>query len=147
MTVRKFMMSTQLDNALASANSKAPDQAAPKRSEVSAKQETQSFSKEEKDPLAAHKNPESKPGITFAAQEKLPKLPIPDLESSLKKYVAALDPLQTAREHRDTQAAVHDFLREQGPELQERLKKYAVGQTSYIEQFCMLSCRHMTRSC
>jgi len=27
-------------------------------------------------------------------------------------------------------------LKSEGPELQERLKKYANGKTSYIEQFC-----------
>lgn len=76
------------------------------------------------------------PGITFAAEDKLPKLPIPDLESSCNKYLQALKPLQTAREHADTKVAVDEFLKTDGPELQERLKKYATGKTSYIEQFC-----------
>jgi carnitine O-acetyltransferase len=75
-------------------------------------------------------------GGTFANQDKLPKLPIPDLESTCQKYLAALKPLQTHREHADTEAAVKKFLKTDGPELHERLKKYATGKTSYIEQFC-----------
>ncbi|KAL8952705.1 MAG: hypothetical protein Q9222_001404 [Ikaeria aurantiellina] len=88
----------------------------------------------EREPLAAH-GPRRKPGITYAAQEKLPKLPIPDLEDTCRKYQAVLAPLQNGREQQDTAAAVHEFLKADGPELQARLKKYATGKTSYIEQF------------
>jgi carnitine O-acetyltransferase len=75
-------------------------------------------------------------GITFAAQDKLPKLPIPELESTAAKYLEALKPLQSPREHAETKHAVNEFLREEGPDLQEKLKRYAQGKTSYIEQFC-----------
>jgi carnitine O-acetyltransferase len=105
------------------------------RTPEGAKETTNQFSKEQKDPLACHQ-PKVKPGITFAAQDKLLKLPIPELNSTLKKYVAALKPLQSAREHSDTIQAVEEFKKNEGPELQERLKKYATGKTSYIEQFC-----------
>jgi carnitine O-acetyltransferase len=86
-------------------------------------------------PMATH-NSKQDGGITFAAQDKLPKLPIPELESSLKKYLRALKPLQTPREHSDSRQAVEDFLRTDGPELQEKLRNYAQGKSSYIEQFC-----------
>ncbi|CAG9938943.1 unnamed protein product [Clonostachys rosea f. rosea IK726] len=85
-------------------------------------------------PMATH-NSKQDGGITFAAQDKLPKLPIPELESSLKKYLRALKPLQTPREHSDSRQAVEDFLRTDGPELQEKLRNYAQGKSSYIEQF------------
>jgi hypothetical protein len=75
-------------------------------------------------------------GVTFASQDKLPKLPIPDLDKSCNKYLASLRPLQSAREHAETEAVVQEFLRAEGPELQEKLKKYATGKSSYIEQFC-----------
>jgi carnitine O-acetyltransferase len=78
-------------------------------------------------------------GVTFAHQDKLPKLPIPDLEPTCKKYLQALKPLQSAREHAETQHAVNEFLKQDGPDLQERLKRYAQSKTSYIEQFCMLA--------
>lgn len=110
------------------------------RSEANAKEATQSFSKEEQNPLAHQNGDEkTKPGITFAAQEKLPKLPIPDLEPTLKKYLTSLDPLQTAREHQDSERACDEFLRTDGPGLQDKLKQYATGKSSYIEQFCKLS--------
>ena len=76
-------------------------------------------------------------GVTFAHQDKLPKLPIPDLESTVKNYLDVLKPLQNRREQHDTAAATEEFLRRDGPDLQARLKKYATGKTSYIEQFCM----------
>jgi carnitine O-acetyltransferase len=81
-------------------------------------------------------------GVTFAHQDKLPKLPIPELESTCQKYLAALKPLQSPREHSDTKHAVREFLKTEGPELNEKLKKYAEGKTSYIEQFCMGKAPH-----
>ena len=107
------------------------------RSEASAVTETQSYSRQAREPLASSKSSMSKPGVTFAAQDKLPKLPIPELESTCKKYLTALEPLQSAREHRASQDAVTDFLHNDGPQLNEKLKQYATGQSSYIEQFCM----------
>ncbi|CAI4212523.1 unnamed protein product [Parascedosporium putredinis] len=74
-------------------------------------------------------------GITFAGQETLPKLPIPELEQTCDRYLAALKPLQSYREHADTKHAVREFLKNEGPDLQEKLKKYALEKTSYIEQF------------
>lgn len=78
---------------------------------------------------------ETKPGITYAHQDQLPKLPIAELEDTCRKYLEAVRPLQTRREHADTLAAVREFLKTDGPELQERLKKYANNKSSYIEQF------------
>lgn len=75
-------------------------------------------------------------GVTFANQDSLPKLPISDLEASCRRYLESLAPLQTPREHEDTKAAVHDFLKSDGPDLQEKLKNYASLKTSFIEQFC-----------
>ncbi|OJD24310.1 hypothetical protein ACJ73_04329, partial [Blastomyces percursus] len=74
-------------------------------------------------------------GITFANQDSLPKLPIPDLESTCNRYLECLAPLQSPREQEETRAAVHEFLRADGPELQNKLKNYATSKSSYIEQF------------
>ncbi|KAK1140789.1 carnitine O-acetyltransferase yat1 [Aspergillus melleus] len=79
--------------------------------------------------------PPKKQGLTFANQDSLPKLPVPDLESTCKKYLEALSALQTPREQEETRAAVQDFLKSDGPVLQEKLKNYASSKTSYIEQF------------
>lgn len=103
------------------------------------KEEVQKFTDAQHKPLAnSGQNNDVKQGITFAAQDRLEKLPIPELESSIKKYLAALKPLQSVREHAETQQAAEEFIKGgQGAELQEKLKKYATGKTSYIEQFCM----------
>ena len=81
-------------------------------------------------------NGKVKQGVTFAHQDELQKLPIPKLEDSLAKYKEVLQPLQTRKEQIDTAAAVDDFLKTDGPELQSKLTKYASDKTSYIEQFC-----------
>ncbi|PGG96395.1 carnitine O-acetyltransferase [Blastomyces parvus] len=89
----------------------------------------------------ANSDPSSKPpqaahhGLTFANQDSLPKLPIPDLESTCKRYLECLAPLQSPREQEETKAAVHEFLKTDGPELQNKLKNYATSKSSYIEQF------------
>ncbi|KAI9709063.1 MAG: hypothetical protein M1820_003509 [Bogoriella megaspora] len=134
-TVRHFTMPKPMGDTLAAANAKPPKAAEGKRSEEAAVSSTQAYSGEAKDPLASHKNPSSQPGITFAAQDNLPKLPIPELDDTCRRYLEALRPLQSAREHQDTVAAVNEFKKRDGPDLQERLKKYATGKTSYIEQF------------
>lgn len=134
--IRRFTMSKSLNESLAEPGKQQPKNASDKgRSMEQAKKTEDGFSKSEKDPLGSDK-PDFKQGITFAAQEKLPKLPIPDLENSMKRYLKALKPLQGGREHAETQQAVEEFLKGEGPELQEKLKKYASGKTSYIEQFC-----------
>ena len=84
----------------------------------------------------AYHEEQPKGGVTYSHQEKLPKLPIPDLGVSCERYLRALRPLQSAREHAETVNAVQEFLRNEGPELNEKLKKYAEARTSYIEQFC-----------
>lgn len=136
-SVRTFTMPKSLNESLAEPGQpqKASDFG---RSHEGVKKVSDGFTKDQKDPLASNQ-PNPKEGITFAAQEKLPKLPMPNLESSTTKYLAALKPLQSPREHAETQQAVEEFLKSEGPELQERLKKYANGKTSYIEQFCKCS--------
>lgn len=85
-------------------------------------------------------------GITFASQDSLPILPIPDLEQTTERYLKALKPLQSPREHSDTRHAVDEFLRNEGHDLNEKLKKYAQGKTSYIEQFCESQRRSWSRT-
>lgn len=130
MTVRTFTMPKSLNESLA--NSQPPvsdaDHSSPKGTQ-------QSYSASQREPLASH-GAKNQPGITFAAQDQLPRLPIPELESTLKKYQDVLRPLQTKQEQEDTAVAAQEFLKGEGLELQARLKKYATGKTSYIEQFC-----------
>ncbi|RDW83051.1 carnitine acetyl transferas-like protein [Coleophoma crateriformis] len=132
-TVRLYRMPKSLTETMAEPGKpkKADDGG---RSSEKAKNVEDAFSTSQKAPLASHQ-PDHKQGITFAAQEKLPKLPIPELDKSMQRYLTALKPLQTPREHSETRLATQEFVKNEGPELQERLKKYATGKTSYIEQF------------
>jgi carnitine O-acetyltransferase len=141
MAVKLFTRPTSLNGKLAtvpeygSMSRQANSSVEPTRSTEAAKNVTDAYTKDEKSPLS-HRIGHSKPGITFAAQDRLPKLPIPELDSSLKKYLSALRPLQSAKEHRDTEAAVQEFARSDGAKLQDKLKEYAKGRANYIEQFC-----------
>ena len=51
------------------------------------------------------------PGSTYEFQDSLPRLPIPDLQSSCQKYLDSLRPLQTPKEHHETKVAVREFLK------------------------------------
>ena len=104
------------------------------RSSSAATEARDAFPKSSQEPIKS-KKPNVKPGITYAAQDSLPKLPIPDLGPTLRKYLEALAPLQSDREHDETKAAARDFEAGEGKQLQEKLKKYATGKSSYIEQF------------
>src|SRR5271155_652792 len=136
-TNRYFTKPTSLLASMSSANSRSdgrtpsePDN----RSSDAASDARDSFPRSSQEPIKS-KKPNVKPGITYAAQDNLPKLPIPDLSSTLKKYLEALAPLQSDREHDETKAAARDFETGEGKQLQEKLKKYATGKSSYIEQF------------
>lgn len=72
------------------------------------------------------------PDRTFAHQDALPKLPIPPLEDTCKRYLTALRGLQDDDEHAATARAVQSFLQGEGPALQERLKQWAAGRARYV---------------
>lgn len=142
MAARTFTHPSSLNESLATATMSTAKENGTGRSMEAAKDAQQAFSSEAQAPLANSTNPNSKPGITFASQEKLPKLPIPELDASCTKYLAALKPLQTPKEHSDSKHAVQDFLKADGAALQEKLKKYASGKANYIEQFCTFDVLH-----
>ena len=72
---------------------------------------------------------------TFDGQPALPKLPIPPLEDTCKRYLLAVTPLLTKQELVTTTAAVERFLATDGPALQRSLCEYAADKSSYIEDF------------
>ncbi|KAF2741938.1 hypothetical protein M011DRAFT_413579 [Sporormia fimetaria CBS 119925] len=140
MAARTFTQPVSLNATLAAARKPSTTMAGAdtngaERSAASAKEATQSYPSEAQEPLANSKDAKSKPGITFAHEDKLPKLPIPDLDSSCKRYLSSLKPLQSAKEHHDTVVAVQEFMKADGPALQDKLKKYAADKGNYIEQF------------
>jgi carnitine O-acetyltransferase len=70
-------------------------------------------------------DPNPKINRTLASQDKLPKLPIPPLEDTCRRYLTALEALQDEKEHEQTKRAVKDFLEGDGPTLQKRLQEWA----------------------
>ncbi|KAJ3815914.1 acyltransferase ChoActase/COT/CPT [Lentinula aff. lateritia] len=75
------------------------------------------------------------PGKTFASQGKLPKLPVPPLEETCRRYLRALEGLQDPEEHTKTKEVVREFLENEGPEIQKKLLDWARTRDSYIEEF------------
>ena len=71
-------------------------------------------------------------GRTFAHQDKLPKLPVPPLEETCKRYLRALEALQDETEHAQTKAAVKEFLENDGVKIQEKLKKWAETKDRWV---------------
>jgi len=69
---------------------------------------------------------------TWAHQGQLPKLPIPPLEDTCRRYLASLKGLQDEREHENTKRAVEVFLHGEGPRIQEMLIDYAKNKDRYV---------------
>jgi carnitine O-acetyltransferase len=70
------------------------------------------------------------------AAASLPKLPIPKLEDTCKKYLRALEGLQDGDEHARSKRAVEQFLSSgEGQQWQKRLEEYNETVDSYIEEF------------
>lgn len=62
-------------------------------------------------------------GMMLRFEDSLPRLPVPTLEETAKRYLKSVHPLLTKDEYQVTEAAVGDFLKEggMGRTLQERL--------------------------
>lgn len=76
---------------------------------------------------------------TFHFQELLPRLPVPDLQSTVKKLLVWSSSLLTAEEYAETEAAVCEFLRPggDGEKLQEALIEWSgqEGIENWLEPF------------
>ena len=68
--------------------------------------------------------------------QTLPKLPLPKLEDTCKRYLRALEALQDEDEHERTKGVVKEFLESgEGAKWQKKLEEYNNGVDSYIEEF------------
>jgi carnitine O-acetyltransferase len=66
----------------------------------------------------------------------LPRLPIPELEETLKKYLETVEVLVTEKEFQETKKKVDSFLHGKGPALHQELKELALKTpTSWLEGF------------
>jgi hypothetical protein len=75
--------------------------------------------------IKGNPQPKSSHNITWAHQCDLPKLPIPPLEDTCRRYLTALKGLQDEEEHENTIKAVEAFLHGDGPRVQEMLLEYS----------------------
>lgn len=54
-------------------------------------------------------------------QNDLPKLPVPDLETTMQRYLDAVQPLVTESQLEHTRTLVQSFLDDPGPTIQDAL--------------------------
>ncbi|KAJ2084171.1 Carnitine O-acetyltransferase mitochondrial [Coemansia sp. RSA 988] len=67
--------------------------------------------------------PTTNHGALFACQERLPRLPVPELDATLSKYARSLEPLLPPDELAHSKSLIEEFRRStQGRELQQRLE-------------------------
>lgn len=75
-------------------------------------------------------------GEKSKTETNLPKLPLPKLEDTCKRYLRALEALQDEEEHERTKAVVKEFLESgEGAKWHKKLEEYNEGVDSYIEEF------------
>ncbi|KAJ1741115.1 Carnitine O-acetyltransferase mitochondrial [Coemansia sp. RSA 1086] len=77
-------------------------------------------------------------GKLFARQKQLPKLPVPDLQHTLAKYIESLEPILTKEEFSQAKRKVEEFGQsKQAHELQQRLKARAAEpeRASWLEEW------------
>lgn len=73
--------------------------------------------------------------VTFRHQSAIPKLPIPTLEESCTRYLEYIYALQSPEEFALSKQRVEEFLKTDGPVLQQKLVAYDTDKNSYIEDF------------
>ncbi|XP_075151227.1 carnitine palmitoyltransferase 2 [Haematobia irritans] len=73
---------------------------------------------------------------TMYFQKSLPRLPIPLVDKTCERFLAAIQPLTTAEEFAETQQVVNEFKSNEAPELNAmlKLKDEANKHTSYISE-------------
>jgi len=82
------------------------------------------------------KAPGSLPGPTFAAQARLPKLPVPELEQSLRKLKESLKPIaHSAGEYDTAVAKIDGFAKGLAPKLHERLLERRDATDHWLEEW------------
>jgi len=80
--------------------------------------------------------PPANKDVPNGEHKQLPKLPVPKLEDTCKRYLRALEGLQDADEHARTKAVVEEFLSSgEGDKWQQKLLSYNETVDSYIEEF------------
>eukprot|EP01128_Nolandella_sp_AFSM9_P009061 TRINITY_DN5702_c0_g1_i1.p1 TRINITY_DN5702_c0_g1~~TRINITY_DN5702_c0_g1_i1.p1 ORF type:complete len:600 (+),score=73.78 TRINITY_DN5702_c0_g1_i1:3-1802(+) len=74
--------------------------------------------------------------LTFAHEEAMPRLPVPELEETLNKWKKTVSALATPEEMRELDVLVEQFLNGEGPDLQKKLMtKRQAAQFSWLEDW------------
>ena len=74
--------------------------------------------------------------LTFAAQSKLPQLPVPELRDTLSRLKESLKPIAWSEsEYASVAKKIDAFERGKGPELQERLLQRASTRQHWLEEW------------
>ncbi|KAH9507364.1 hypothetical protein Btru_057910 [Bulinus truncatus] len=85
-------------------------------------------------------------GRTFSVQYSLPRLPVPPLEQTLKKYLETCQPLLTEDQYKSTEQIVRKFQANEGPVLQKLLEERASKHTNWLSDWwkhiAYLDCRY-----
>ena len=73
---------------------------------------------------------------TLHFQASLPRLPIPELEKTCERYLAAQRPLLSPQDYANTEVIVSEFKKGEGLSLQKQLKEWDNNNkhTSYISE-------------
>ncbi|XP_007531987.1 peroxisomal carnitine O-octanoyltransferase isoform X1 [Erinaceus europaeus] len=72
---------------------------------------------------------------TFQYQDSLPSLPVPSLEESLNKYLAAVKPFANKEEYKRTEEIVQNFKKGIGEKLHQKLLERAKGKRNWLEEW------------
>ncbi|KAL1748690.1 acyltransferase ChoActase/COT/CPT [Schizophyllum fasciatum] len=76
------------------------------------------------------------PGPAFAAQEGLPRLPVPALPQTLERLKDSLRPIAWTKDEYDAVSRkIEAFATQQGPELQRRLEEHAASRDHWLEEW------------
>lgn len=76
-------------------------------------------------------------GDLFKYQSQLPKLPVPTLQETCKKYLRTVEPFLSEAQLKSTTAIVEEFARPggQGEALQLRLEEFAQGKDNWLAEY------------
>uniref|UniRef100_A0A0B7BDL7 Choline/carnitine acyltransferase domain-containing protein n=2 Tax=Arion vulgaris TaxID=1028688 RepID=A0A0B7BDL7_9EUPU len=74
-------------------------------------------------------------GRTFSVQYSLPKLPVPALDQTLKKYLDSCRPLLTDDEYNTTLQVVNRFRLKEGPDLHKLLEERAQKEVNWLSEW------------
>jgi carnitine O-palmitoyltransferase 1 len=71
----------------------------------------------------------------YQLQPCLPKLPVPELDHTLKLYLKSVQPLVTPEEFKETSRKVKEFRKKEGPQLQKALQARAATTDNWLVQW------------